>query len=233
MPSQPQTAAKYLPDARVGCPETTRELGDLRFRALVGHKQWYQLPKAVRQRFSKRLEDGATAVYTGKVTCVRTSRTGHWLAQLTRLIGGPLPRHLDTDATATVTVSEDSPTDGQFWTRVYGRRSGFPQVIHSAKRFCGPTGLEEYVGRGIGMALKVDCRTDGIRFISDHYFLQCGKLRLRLPAWLTPGTVTVSHIDQGNGKFAFILEVVHPRLGELIYQEVLFTDMLDAGQILN
>lgn len=231
MTSLPQAKTMRLPETTVNSPETLRELGDLRFRSLVGQMQWQQLPKAVRRRFSKRLKDGATAVYAGTVTQTRTRWAGHLLAQITRLIGSPLPRQLSIGATATVTVSEDCPTNGQFWTRIYGRRDGFPQVIHSVKRFCGPTGLEEYVGFGIGMTLNVNCQADGIRFISDHYFLQLGKLRCRLPTWLTPGAVIVSHIDKSHGQFAFILQVNHPWLGELMYQEILFSDMVSENQL--
>lgn len=209
-------------------PEQTDEIGDLRFRTLVGKQQWQILPPAVQKRFSKRLNNGATAVYTGVVTQTRISRIGRWLTQLTRIIGSPLPRQLSTGTTAAVAVSEDKASSGQFWSRIYGRDSGFPQVIHSIKRFAGPTGLEEYVGCGIGMALRVECSSDGIRFISDHYFLQLGKWRMRLPRWLSPGQVVVSHIDRQHGQFAFVLQLTHPWAGELIYQEILFHDLIHA-----
>ena len=75
-------------------------------------------------------------------------------------------------ARALVSVSEESSSGGQCWTRIYARPGHFPQVIHSAKRFCGPTGLEEYLGRGLGMALRVQALDDGIAFVSDHYFLR-------------------------------------------------------------
>ena len=110
------------------------------------------------------------------------------------------------------------------WSRLYGRRRGFPQVIHSAKRFAGPTGLEEYVGRGIGMALRVEPMGDGLRFVSDHYFWMIGRLRLRLPRFLEPGRTIVEHHDLGQRGFRFSLMLVHPIFGRLVQQHALFRD---------
>ncbi|HXO69487.1 MAG TPA: DUF4166 domain-containing protein, partial [Bradyrhizobium sp.] len=60
----------------------------LRFRTLLSDDDWKQLPPATRQRFSKRLADGSTAVYVGEVIEISFSRAGWWLAQMARLIGG-------------------------------------------------------------------------------------------------------------------------------------------------
>lgn len=205
-------------------PPPARPLGDPRFRALLGAEQWSALAPAIRRRFSTRLSESRTKIYAGAITETHMSSAGWLLAQAARLAGGPLPLSRDAGMPATVTVTEDAATGGQFWTRIYGRRRGFPQVIHSAKRFRGPTGLEEYLGRGIGMALTIDGAGNELHFRSDHYFMQLFGRRLRLPRWLSPGATTVSHIDRGRGRFAFTLELRHPLLGVLIRQTALFHD---------
>jgi hypothetical protein len=199
-------------------------LCDLRFRALLSDEDWGQLPLATWRRFSKRLADGKTAIYVGEVVEVRFSRIGWCMAQLARLIGGPLPIRADTRVPSIVTVTEDAGTGGQIWTRIYGRGSGFPQVIHSSKCFAGPTGLEEYVGFGVGMALRMLVDGQALLFRSAGYFLQLGRLRLSLPAWLTPGVLTVTHTDLGSGEFRFTLEIIHPRFGMLIHQSAVFRE---------
>lgn len=204
-------------------------LGDLRFRALLGPADWAALAPAIRRRFSKRLADRRTAVYAGEITDMRMTRIGWLLAQAARIVGAPLPLDRQAGLPATVTVTEDPASGGQFWTRIYGRRRGFPQVIHSSKRFRGPTGLEEYLGRGVGMALVLRAEGDALHFVSDHYFLTLGSTRLRLPGWLSPGETTVSHIDRGNGQFTFRLELRHPLLGLLIRQNALFRDVAFEG----
>ena len=88
---------------------------------------------------------------------------------------------------------------GQSWLRIYARPGRFPQAIHSAKRFRGPTGLEEYVGCGIGIALRLEVRDEALHFLSDHYFLKLGGRGFACPAWLSPGRMRVSHIDCGHG----------------------------------
>ena len=218
---------RYRPEQVTQAPyesDAAAPLGDLRFRALLAPAEWAQLPAAVQRRFSKRLAAGHTAVYTGTVRESTASPAGRMLTQLARLIGAPLPLSRACGAPAVVTVTEDGASGGQIWTRLYGRRRGFPQMIHSAKRFAGPTGLEEHVGCGVGMALTVHVEDAALVFRSAHYFLQAGPFRLRLPAFATPGALTVSHADSGNGRFVFTLTLDHPRFGRLLSQAAEFQD---------
>lgn len=205
-------------------PDESLAVTDLRFRALLSDDGWKGLPPATQRRFSKRLAGGNTAIYVGEVVDVWFSRIGWWLAQIARLIGGPLPTGVDTGVPSVVTVTEDAATGGQIWTRLYARRSGFPQVIHSSKRFAGPTGLEEYVGFGVGMALLMAADGQALLFRSAGYFLQVGRLKFPLPAYLTPGALTVTHTDLGSGVFQFTLEIIHPRFGMLVRQSGVFTE---------
>lgn len=199
-------------------------LYDTRFRRLVGEVDWASLPDAVRRRFSKRLSQAQVALYAGEVEEIRFSRVGWLLAQLCRVIGAPLPLHRDRGVAATVSVSEDGASGGQCWTQIYTRTRGFPQAIHSAKRFAGPTGLEEYLGRGLGMALRVAVVDGGLEFRSDHYFVALGTWHLRLPHWMGPGRTIVRHIDRGQGAFEFSLSLRHPLLGVLVHQVGGFRD---------
>jgi hypothetical protein len=159
-------------------PTDDQALGDLRFRALLAADEWNALPEAVRKRFSKRLSGGATALYAGRVTNVRMSRSARTLAQLLRVIGAPLPLFTDVNVPTVVSATEDVRTGGQVWTRMYASRNGFPQVIHSAKRFSGLTGPEEYVGCGISMTLDVRASEEGIAFHSAGYAISPGAFRV-------------------------------------------------------
>jgi Domain of unknown function (DUF4166) len=234
----PVDASKVLRDPVELRPEPKSEpkpeLGDLRFRALMTEEEWFSLPLAIRRRFSKRLAGGQTIVYAGEILESWTSRAGWWLAQAARLIGGPLPLTRDevrsarvpaTRVASVVTVTEDMASGGQIWTRLYARRKGFPQVIHSSKRFAGPTGLEEYVGRGVGMTLTIYAREGALVFRSKNYFLELFGRRLFLPAWLTPGTLYVTHAELPDGKFSFTLQIFHPRFGLLLRQMAIFREI--------
>jgi Domain of unknown function (DUF4166) len=205
-------------------PTHDRLLDDHRFRTLLSDEDWGRLPLAIWRRFSTRFAEGATVVYVGKVDQAEFSRLGWWLAQCARLIGGPLPTSAETGCPAIVSVTEDAALGGQIWTRIYARRNRFPQVIHSAKRFCGPTGLEEYVGFGLAMALQVSVADQALQFTSAGYFVELGPLRLTLPPWLTPGELTVTHADLGGGAFRFTLDIIHPRYGRLVRQSAVFKE---------
>jgi hypothetical protein len=207
---------------QLGETRTGSQPYDSRFRRLIGADSWQHLRPAIRARFSKRLGACAVALYAGEIVETRFTLAGRLLAQACRLIGSPLPLFTDQAVPAVVIVSEDGVTGGQRWTRVYHRARGNPQVINSAKSFSGPTGLEEHIGRGFGMALIVRAEADRLVFTSDHYFWAAGRFRLRLPRW--PGTTIVTHRDLGEGRFAFDLELCHSWFGLLVHQHALFAD---------
>lgn len=199
-------------------------LEDLRFRALLPAGDWARLPPAVRNRFSKRVSDGATIVYKGHVTSIAYSRAGYLLAQLLRLAGTPLPLIRTPGLESVVTVTEDRSAHGQFWTRLFARERGFPQTICSVKRFAGPTGIEEALPLGIVMALRLSVEQASLCFRSAGYALDFGRWRIPIPALLTPGALTVTHTEIDGRTFRFAMRLQHPIFGTLLVQEAVYRE---------
>ena len=208
----------------IAVPTALAPIEDLRFRTLVGERAWGELPDAVRRRFSKCLGPNEALVYQGLVTATRLSVAGRVLSFLSRAIGSPLPLTNGATGPAVVIVTEDAGLGGQSWLRIYARPGRFPQAIHSAKRFSGPTGLEEYVGCGIGMALRVSVEEGALAFRSAGYFLQIARWRVPIPRLLHPGQMQIVHRDLGAGSFEFSLSLTHRVLGQLVHQAAVFYD---------
>lgn len=198
---------------------------DPRFRQLLAPEDWTRLSDEVRARFSHTVLSGEACIYNGRIIAMRISPVGAALATLCRLIGGALPIGCDEGSAATVAVTADLQGGGQVWTRLYARKGGFPRVIHSAKRFAGPTGLEEHVGGGVGMTLRVSAEAEGLVFTSERFFLTVVGRRVYLPRWLAPGVLTVRHRPLGRHRFSFELGLRHPVFGELVHQTCIFEEI--------
>ena len=210
-------------------PEVATAQRDDRFKKLLGRANWMSLPAPIRRRFGKRFKQGQSVAYQGVITGMKMSKLGWTFAQAMRVIGAPLPFERNSvDQPAVVIVTEDKETNGQFWIRQYGREAGFPQTVHSSKRFAGPTGLEEYIGYGVGMALRLKATKQALFFKSEHYFLQLFGKRLRLPKWLVPLALTIGHHELGDHRFAFTLELTSKFFGTMIEQEAVFADPIEA-----
>ena len=213
-------------------PEPITTKPDTRFEKLLGRANWMRLPAPIRKRFGKRFKQGQSVAYQGVTTEMKMSRLGWAFAQAARAIGAPLPFERNSvNQAAVVIVTEDKETNGQFWIRQYGREQGFPQMVHSSKRFAGPTGLEEYIGYGIGMALKLEATEHALFFKSEHYFLKVFGKRLRLPTWLVPITLMIGHHELGDHRFVFTLELNNRTFGQLIKQTAVFADPVERREL--
>jgi hypothetical protein len=196
------------------------------FRALLSDASWKQLPCEVQRRFARNLARGETAAFLGEVAFTRLTKLGWLWAQVARLIGAPLPLKVLARTPAAVLVTADTTSHTQIWTRIYHEAGLLPQVIRSMKSFSGPTGLEEWVGAGVGMTLQISVEQRAIVFRSVDYVWRYGRWRLRIPDWLTPGRIEVTHREEREGQFSFGLRVVNPLFGEIIHQLAFFRDVL-------
>ena len=197
---------------------------DIRYRRRLGEAAWQRLPAAVRRRFSAHLADGEQKIYRGDVVVMEMSRAGWLFAQAVRLVGAPLPFTRDALGATVVVVTEAGDRGGQIWSRSYPRPGRFPQVIHSLKRFAGPTGLEEYLGLGFVMRLSLQEEAGQLVFRSAGYCLQLGRMTVRLPEWLEPGRCTVTHRNETDERFSFTLTLEHRWFGRLLHQVAFFQE---------
>ncbi len=197
---------------------------DWRIRDLVSETAWAQLPAIVQQRFSTRPARGVAKVYKGCVIETRLSRAGWLLAQAARIMGAPIPLADGAIGPSTVSVADDDAIGGQVWTRIYARSGRFPQTIHSAKRFRGPTGLEEYIGSGVCMELAVTVERRCLIFRSQRYVLQWRNRRIGIPTLLCPGRMEIVHQQVSPTHFSFLLTLNHRWFGLLLRQEALYCD---------
>jgi Domain of unknown function (DUF4166) len=195
------------------------------FRRLLGEAAWQQLPLPVQQRFDRVLAPGESAAFVGEIATTRFTGFGRLTAQLARVAGAPLPLRALERTAAAVLVTEDHGVGAQAWTRIYHEPGRLPQVIRSMKRFAGPTGLEECVAAGIGMALSVHVEQRALVIRSAGYFCRVHGRRFRIPDWLTPGRIEVVHREERAGRFSFTLTVTHARFGVTIQQVAFFRDV--------
>ena len=187
---------------------------------LVGAAGWWRLPPAVRRRFGA---GHGAATYAGTMA-LRCSRTGRLFARLSRLFGSPLCGVSETALPATVRVFDDGH-GGMVWERDF--RS---QVVRSTKQLDAGGGLLERTDGGLSMSLRVFEQDGALVFESHRFLLLLGRLRVRVPALLTPGTCRVVHTDLGDGRFRFDLDMVHPLWGHTFHQSGVFADpVVDAA----
>ncbi|QTN26943.1 DUF4166 domain-containing protein [Rhodoferax sp. AJA081-3] len=188
--------------------------------ALVGAAGWSRLPAAVQRRFGIAHAD---VTYEGLMD-LRCSSIGHIYAALARVLGGPLT-HLNTNAMPTTVRVSDNGHGGVIWERCFHTGAqGHDRTVRSTKELGADGGLLERTDGGLSMSLDVFEEAGALVFQSRRFWLVWGRLRLPVPALLTPGTCRVAHTDLGEGLFRFTLSMVHPLWGETFHQTGVFAD---------
>ena len=201
-------------------PLTAAPANTLDLPALVGVAGWSRLPAAVQHRFGLAHAD---VTYEGHMD-LRCSVIGHVYAAVARVLGGPLT-HINTNAVPTTVRVSDNGHGGVVWERRFQTGAeGHDRTVRSTKEIGADGGLLERTVGGLSMSLDVFEEAGALVFQSRRFWLVWGRLRLPVPALLTPGTCRVVHTDLGEGLFRFTLSMVHPLWGETFHQTGVFAD---------
>ncbi len=185
------------------------------FRTLLGEAAWARLAKPIQKRFG---DTRAAGNFTGSAQ-LEANIFGHLIARLMVLAGRPLPT-VEGQCAARVTLKPGP--GGVVWDRAYQTCDGGWQHVRSVKRQTGTT-LFECAGP-VWMRLRLTERAGALCFISTGFLVALGPVRFRLPDWLTPGHLVVTHTDHGGGDFSFTLICDHPVFGRVFDQSVILHD---------
>ena len=151
-------------------------------------------------------------------------------ALASRLFGSPLSGVTSNAVPTSVRVFDDG-RGGMVWERSFHTAGdGAPHVVRSTKQLGADGGLLERTDGGLSMALDVFEERGALVFESRRFTLMLGRLRLPVPALLTPGTCRVTHTDLGDGLFRFELDMVHPLWGHTFHQSGVFADPVADDQ---
>jgi hypothetical protein len=200
---------------------------------LLGDVAWRRLPPAVRTRFGEPVQK---VDYVGEFDVVRASIVGRVIALACKAIGTPVVPRTGLRVPAIIHVG---PVDrGASWLREYCWPDGRACRVHSTKVIGADGSLTEELPAGLRMPLSVYQRRGVLHFVSKGYYFEfkipwssgrlaigpghtdarAARLKIPLPAWLSPGTTHVEHADESNGWFRFTMTVTHPLFGEVFYQ---------------
>jgi hypothetical protein len=188
-------------------------------QSVLGQAAWARLPQAVRERFG---EPPVAVDYVGEFDVVRASWLGRLLAFLCQLLGTPVVPRTGLHVPAIVHVG---PTrSGVAWNREYRWPDGRPCLVRSTKIIDSCGRLVERLPARLCMPLNVYEERGVLHFVSRGYYFDVGRrtngerIKIPLPALLSPGTTHVEHIDEADGWFRFTMTVIHPLFCEMFYQ---------------
>ncbi len=186
---------------------------------------WKNLHPNIQQRFCHDPQAGCYIFYCGTMEEIQCSKMGKLFARLTRLIGNPLTPYEGKNVTMDVVLQKRPNKKGVYWRRTYYYPDRQPYTVTSIKRENHTGQLQECVGGGFGMRLKVYAENQDLHFKSKRYFWAIGKFSIPLPHWLSPGETHVVHHDEGKGNFRFTITMLHPWLGQTFYQTGIFKEV--------
>lgn len=185
---------------------------------------WAAVDPAVRDRMDTLLTSSAGATFAGEGP-VRRSFVGLLFAHFCRAFGAPLVWNQGENVKVVVKVL---PTANglRCWHRTFTFDDGSEQLVQTTKVVDPKLGVLDAVGpqgeRRLAMRMQVWTEDKSLHFKSSGYVFRFKRFNIKVPTFLTPGTLHAEHRDLGDGTFLYTLRFKHPLWGTTFEQEGVF-----------
>lgn len=198
------------------------------FKKVLG-AQWLLLHPDIRHRFDKNPSPGEPLRYVGSLSELTSSWVGKLLGYVTYpFIKGALIPFDDADFPVDIEVYAKPGCGDIFKQRIYRLHGRPPIQFTSYMRESVGGEVLEYVGKGLGMKLRLRVVDGNLHFRSDGYFWEVLGWRMPLPGWLTPGQTDLSHCNDSPTQFNIRIEIRHALFGITFKQVGVFRDADDV-----
>lgn len=203
------------------------------FRRILGD-EWLKLHPDIQGRFAKNPEPEKPLYYRGELSELSCSRFGKFLGFMTMpLIKGALIPFNDQNFPVDIEVYSKKDCPFIFKQRIYRLNGIKPIQFTSYMRESEKGEVLEYVGKGLGMKLKLHVQDGNLHFTSDGYFWDVFGLRVPLPGVLTPGKTFLCHRNDNPSQFNIRIEIKHCLFGRTFTQVGVFHDLQHTNKSAN
>lgn len=175
--------------------------------------QWQTLPPALQAHYQARdnRDEG--------VLSIEFPAPMHPVLWLLRGLGALLHRRgCELDAT----VEKRMDADGrQHWCRRVRMEDGHEMIFRSQWVLLADNRLIEFVNRFLGLQMRVEVIDGQLHYHGEHFILQLGKHRLRLPEALL-GHTSIVETALDDTRFTMDFRLTHPLFGQIYRYHGLF-----------
>lgn len=187
---------------------------------------WYALPENIRNRFSENPDIDKPVAYDGNMTEVTTSISGKIFAFFSRILGAPLLPYSGKNVPIDVKVFGETGTDDVIKQRTYHFPGKKPFTVSSRMTLNEKEEFLECVGMGLAMRMDIFAKDDALHFQSTGYSWSCGRFKINIPLFMTPGNAHITHTDIDDDRFRVRIEMVHPWFGTMFLQDGVFKERI-------
>ncbi len=179
---------------------------------------WHSVNRDIQNRFSETITVNQPLAYQGVMASILISGPGTVFAMIGSFAGAIVPYSGENVPVEVLLFKKDNDPF-LYKKRVYYFHGKKPFTILSKLALSSKGEMLETVKYGLATKFTPNVINENLYFVSTRYIWQIANFSLPLPHFLASGTITLAHENISQSHFKIIMNIQHPLLGPMYYQE--------------